>query len=111
MLTFSVKTLWMAIYAIVGPNISQVAVLFVIKATVLYCLLLMWLGCLYRRRNVCHCWMEQSSYGNRVNGGEGRRLCCGQMTWFCSVVGRQLLCLGQATALLCDYIRFSLCLN
>ena len=46
-----------------------------------------------------------------LHGGEGRRLCCGQMTWFCSVVGRQRLCLGQATALLCDYIRFSLCLN
>ena len=26
MLTFSVKTLWMAIYAIVGPNICQVSV-------------------------------------------------------------------------------------
>ena len=44
-------------------------------------------------------------------GGEGRRLCCGQITWSCSVVGRQRLCLGQATALLCDCIRFSLCVN
>ena len=26
MLTFSVKTLWMAIYSIVGPNICQVSV-------------------------------------------------------------------------------------
>ena len=43
-----------------------------------------------------------------TGGGEGRRLCCGQITWICSVVGRQRLCLGQATALLCDYIRFSL---
>ena len=30
------------------------------------------------------------------HGGEGRRLCCGQMTWFCSVVGRQRLCFAHA---------------
>ena len=44
-------------------------------------------------------------------GGEGRRFCCGQITWFCYVVGRQRLCLGQETALLCDYIRFIMCLS
>ena len=30
------------------------------------------------------------------HGGEGRRLCCGQTTWFCSVVGRQRLCFAHA---------------
>ena len=73
-------------------------------------------GCVWGRQRLCLGQaMAMFGAGNGCVWGR-QRLCLGQAKAVFGagngcVWGRQRLCLGQATALLCDYIRFSLCLN